>query len=257
MCLGFSVNHGCVVSCLAYSTAELGTELGGYGSGMLYVCYALTALFLSKPLVAGVGAKLGLLIGVGGYCIYVAAFLVAVVVKDGPLAWVVFLTCCAIGGCAGGVLWTAQGRYFALNAKKYAQALSRERVERDTKSGRRSQDMDADAAMEEAKEATTEFAGLFAMTYLGAETLCKLSSTAIYVLYDDSANAVVFAVYAMGAIGATVVVTRLNHLNDHGEGGVTVQKMRKGALDAVRLVGSDARLALLVRACVCVCVCVF
>lgn len=36
MCLAFSFNHGCVVSCLAYSTTELGTELGGYGSGVLY-----------------------------------------------------------------------------------------------------------------------------------------------------------------------------------------------------------------------------
>ena len=57
MAISFSVNHGCVVSCLAYSTAELGTDMGGYGSGVLYVFYALTALFLSKPVVAGLGAS--------------------------------------------------------------------------------------------------------------------------------------------------------------------------------------------------------
>lgn len=30
MSVAFSCNHGCVVSCLAYATAELGNKLGGY-----------------------------------------------------------------------------------------------------------------------------------------------------------------------------------------------------------------------------------
>lgn len=29
MSLAFSCNHGCVVSCLAYATSELGNDLGG------------------------------------------------------------------------------------------------------------------------------------------------------------------------------------------------------------------------------------
>ena len=61
MCIAFSVNHGCVVSCLAYSTTELGNSLGGYGSGVLYTFYALTAFFLSKPVVSMMGPKNGLL----------------------------------------------------------------------------------------------------------------------------------------------------------------------------------------------------
>lgn len=61
MCIAFSVNHGCVVSCLAYSTTELGNTLGGYGSGVLYIFYALTAFFLSKPVVSMMGPKNGLL----------------------------------------------------------------------------------------------------------------------------------------------------------------------------------------------------
>ncbi|KAJ1442737.1 hypothetical protein B484DRAFT_389866, partial [Ochromonadaceae sp. CCMP2298] len=106
MCVVFSANHGCVVSCLAYATTELGDSLGGYGSGTLYVFYALTALLLSKPLVEMVGPKYGLLCGVGGYCVYIGGFLFAVVVPD--LAWPVFLMAAAVGGMAGGVLWTAQ-----------------------------------------------------------------------------------------------------------------------------------------------------
>lgn len=35
MCIYFSANHGCVVSCIAYAASELGDLLGGYG---MYVC---------------------------------------------------------------------------------------------------------------------------------------------------------------------------------------------------------------------------
>jgi hypothetical protein len=109
-----------VVSCVTYATTELGDELGGYGSGILYIFYSLTALFLSKPLVEMVGPKNGLLFGVGGYCVYIGGFLIAVVSPD--LAWPVFIFAAAVGGTAGGVLWTAQGKYFAANALLYSEA---------------------------------------------------------------------------------------------------------------------------------------
>ncbi len=66
MCLAFSLNHGAVVSCLAYATAELGNDLGSTSSGILYTCYALTALLASKPFVASLGPKYALLAGVTG-----------------------------------------------------------------------------------------------------------------------------------------------------------------------------------------------
>jgi hypothetical protein len=66
MCIAFSLNHGAVVSCLAYAAAELGNDLGSTSSGILYVCYALTALLASKPFVAAVGPKYALLAGVTG-----------------------------------------------------------------------------------------------------------------------------------------------------------------------------------------------
>jgi hypothetical protein len=68
MCIAFSLNHGAVVSCLAYSTTELGNDLGSRSSGILYTCYALTALFVSKPFVASLGPKYALLAGVTGVC---------------------------------------------------------------------------------------------------------------------------------------------------------------------------------------------
>jgi hypothetical protein len=66
MCIAFSLNHGAVVSCLAYAAAELGNDLGSTSSGILYTCYALTALLASKPFVASVGPKYALLAGVTG-----------------------------------------------------------------------------------------------------------------------------------------------------------------------------------------------
>ena len=134
------------MSCLAYSTTELGNKLGGYGSGILFIFYALTAFFLSKPLVSMVGPKNGLLLGLTGYCVYVCGFLFAVLVPYA--AWPVFLIACMIGGIAGGLLWTSQGRYFSRNAKLYSEAsgISVEVV-------------------------NTTFAGIFATAYLGLEML--------------------------------------------------------------------------------------
>jgi len=265
MCIGFSVNHGCVVSCLAYSTAELGTQLGGYGSGVLYVFYALTALLLSKPVVGSLGPKMGLILGCGGYCVYVCGFFAAVLFKDGPAAWVSFLMSCAIGGTAGGILWTAQGRYFTKNAALYSDALLREKradfalannvktravsplhAAAGEESGTTG-DAEADEAAEELKVATATFAGFFATSYLGLETLCKVSSTAIFLMFDTGpGKTIVFATYASAAFIAAMLITRLNHLRDFGSGSLTWDTVKGGALDAGRLCMHDLDLALLI-----------
>lgn len=97
-----------------------GDTLGGYGSGVLYVFFALTALLIAKPIVVMIGPKLGLFCGTAGYCVYVGGFLFALLVP--ALAWPVFLIACAIGGIAGGLLWPSQGKYFARNAALYSEA---------------------------------------------------------------------------------------------------------------------------------------
>ena len=107
----------------------------------MYVFYALTAFFLSKPIVSMVGPKNGLLLGVIGYCIYIGGFLFAILVPS--MAWPVFIIAASIGvrhekyfvifflllnflpkGIAGGLLWPSQGRYFARNAKLYSDNTS-------------------------------------------------------------------------------------------------------------------------------------
>lgn len=268
MCAAFSVNHGCVVSCLAYSTAELGTQLGGYGSGVLYVFYALTALLLSKPVISCLGSKTGLILGTSGYCVYVCGFFGAVLFKEGVAAWIMFLLSCAVGGMAGGILWTAQGRYFTKNATLYSAALQREKrteyarahnvksrsgLEGAEAGGSGAAAAGGDGAAtpteeeeEELKAATATFAGFFATSYLGLETMCKISSTAIFLIFSKSAGkTIVFATYASAALLAAVLITRLNHLRDFGSGSLTWEAVKGGAMDAAYLCFSDVRLALL------------
>ena len=55
MSIAFGVNHGCAVTCLAFASTELGNSMGSATSGTLYVCYAVTAFLLARPIVAALG----------------------------------------------------------------------------------------------------------------------------------------------------------------------------------------------------------
>lgn len=121
MSIAFALNHGCVTTCLAYSSTMLGNSMGAVSSGCLYVAYAFSAFVLAKPVVAMIGPKNGLLLGMVGYCIYVGGFLLAMIAlrEWSPLSWGFSIVGGIIGGLAGGLLWTSQGRYFARNATLY------------------------------------------------------------------------------------------------------------------------------------------
>mmetsp|Transcript_8037 Transcript_8037/g.13366 ORF Transcript_8037/g.13366 Transcript_8037/m.13366 type:complete len:460 (+) Transcript_8037:69-1448(+) len=222
MCLAFSANHGCVVSCLAYATTELGDLLGGYGSGTLYVCYALTAFLFSKPLVEMVGPKFGLFLGVFGYCVYVGGFLVAVVASS--IAWPVFLGACAVGGTAGGLLWTAQGKYFAANSLMYASA--------------------SDKPVE---ETNAEFAGIFAMSYLGLEMITKLLATGVFLGLPDDADAIIFTIYSVVAVLCAFVVSfGISDLDKYGTWDFNFNVMVFNVKSTGILLKEDVRLLLMV-----------
>lgn len=221
MCVAFSFNHGSVVSCLAYATAELGNALGGYASGTLYVCYALTAFLLSKPVVSMVGPKNGLLLGVLGYCIYVGGFLFAIMVPT--LAWPVFIMSAAIGGVAGGLLWTSQGRYFSRNAKLYSEptGISVEKV-------------------------NATFAGIFATSYLGLEMVTKVLATVIFITTPDSAPFIIFTIYTVIAVSSCFVVAGLSDLDERGTWDFSCESITHNAGAAGKLVVEDPRLALMI-----------
>jgi hypothetical protein len=221
MSVAFATNHGCVVACLAYATTQLGDLMGGYGSGVLYVCYAVTSFLLSKPVVSMIGPKSGLLLGVGGYCVYVGGFLIAIMLP--VIAWPAFMIACAVGGIAGGFLWTAQGRYFSGNARLYAD-VSRLKLE----------------------EANSLFAGIFATSYLGLECITKALATIIFLNLPQNAPFVIFTIYTVLSVLSVFVVARLDDLKDYGTWSFNSADIFKNVYATGHLIVSDSRLALLV-----------
>ncbi len=221
MCIFFSLNHGCVVSCLAYASSILGDTLGAYGSGALYICYSLTALLAAKPVVAMVGPQTGLMIGVTGYCIYIGGFLFAAVVS--ALAWPVFLLACIIGGTAGGILWPSQGRYFAKNAKLYSESSG--------------------IAVD---KVNATFAGYFAASYLGFEMITKLLATILYLFFPDSAYYIVFSVYTVIAFVSCFMVFGLDKLDELGTREFSWETAKSQVFSVIMIVCTDLRLALMI-----------
>ena len=222
--IAFALNHGCVVTCLAYSSTMLGDEMGSVTNGCLYVSYAVVAFVAAKALVTTVGPKQSLLLGVMGYCVYVFSFLLAVLLLEEvpALSWALATVGAITGGAAGGLLWTAQGRYFARNATLYAQQ-TRQPLE----------------------VVNANLSALFATSFLGIETAMKLLATVFFLIFPTSAPAVVFTIYFLVASASVVVVSYLEDLDETGTGAWTYRAVSEDAGKVSRLVYFDRRLTLL------------
>lgn len=143
----FAMNHGVVTTPLAVSTTLLKLETATFGNGLLYVVTLFSSLLLGAPVVGQLGPKGGLTFGMFFYCLYIACFAGSLYFTSQE--WL-FTAGSACGGLAAGVLWTAQGTYFASSAS----ALSATGRSRD--------------------EATADLSGQFAFSYLLLEVLSKL-----------------------------------------------------------------------------------
>ncbi len=233
----FSVTHGTVVSCLSYASAELGTDMGSYGSFTLMFVYAFAAILLSKPIASQLGGKWALFTGIAGYCLYVGGFLFAIIVKSGAptLAWIVYIITCIIGGLSGGLLWTAQGRYFTKNSKLYSEALREEVEAGEAPNGITIEDTDV-------LKTNGKFAGVFALIYLGVEALTKISATIIFLTCGSAAAYIVFIVYTASAVAGAVFFLGCSDLGDKGNAEVTFEETLRGAGDAASLLREDKRL---------------
>eukprot|EP00438_Fugacium_kawagutii_P007334 Skav235728 [mRNA] locus=scaffold280:855828:857354:+ [translate_table: standard] len=151
----FALNHGVVTTPLAVSTTLLNLDTATFGNGLLYVVTLVSSLLLGAPVVGQLGPKGGLTFGMFFYCLYIACFAGSLYFTG--QGWL-FTAGSACGGLAAGVLWTAQGTYFASSAS----ALSSAGKSRD--------------------EATADLSGQFAFSYLLLEVLSKLGFSVLQTL---------------------------------------------------------------------------
>lgn len=185
-CLFYSITHATVDGVLAFATAELGKKLGGDSGFALYLSYTLSALLIAKPCQRYLGPKNAVIVGLYGMLVYVGSFFLAIMIPS--CAFPIFLTGASVGGIGAGVLWTAQGSYYSINAAIYAQASNKVEV-----------------------AVVTKFASIFAVFYLLLETSFKLLATAIYMAslkkvsqIEGEWRGIVFGIYFLSALASTI-----------------------------------------------------
>lgn len=181
--LFYSITHATVDAVLAFSSAELGGNVGSNAGFTLYIFYTLSAFLFAKPVLGLLGPKHSVIVGLTGLLTYVGCFFLALIFSSASLG--IFVTGAAIGGCGAGVLWTAQGTYYSLNADQYSQ---QQVVDKPT--------------------TLTNFAAIFAAFYLTFEAGFKLLATAIYLLAksSNSENSWRIAVFGMYTAAAFLSV---------------------------------------------------
>lgn len=177
MTILFAANHGCVVACLSLATARF-AAVGAWQSGILYLFYTGSAMFGATWLVKKLGGRDALVAGMGLYCVYVAAFLLATLNPDQQRSIAYFGA--GLGGAGAGFLWTAQGSYFATSAERHAKALG-----------------------QPLEQSTNSFGSTFAFYYLALEVLLRFFSSLSGSVHGFSWE-VVFGIYFLITVSTTV-----------------------------------------------------
>jgi len=198
----FAVNHGVVTTPLAVATSTLGMNVAAVGNGLLYVFTLFSSLLLGAPATASLGPKNSLSLGMLLYTVYAAGFGVSASLADGSTAqWTIFTLGSACGGVAAGILWTAQGSFFAGTATRLAEASGSSR-----------------------EAATSNLATSFASLYLGFEVASKLAFSALRALGLD--------VWVIGALytslGAAALLS-MERVHDVGSPGTREPKAKLAA----------------------------
>lgn len=162
------------------------------------------------------------LYGLLGASFYIFCFGLAVTFPT--LKWEFMIPGAALGGIGAGIIWTAQGMYFASSSMLYAKAhnLQPEHVH-------------------------ASFAAIFAASYLGIETVMKLMATAVYVGQDGSKYTapLLFLVYSIIALVASLAIRFISSLGDDGDGTMDTKEILQAVQGTARLLWSEPRIQLL------------
>ena len=182
MSICFALNHGVVTTPLAVATTLLQLDVANFGNALLYTVTLVSSLFLGAPTVGKFGPKGGLVFGMFFYCVYIGFFALSLLYTDSTQ--LLFTVGSACGGLAAGVLWTAQGAYFASSATQLAKSTEQTR-----------------------EGATAELSSQFAFYYLLLEVFSKLGFSALQALglQVSQIGLIYFAAGACSLIGITQV----------------------------------------------------
>jgi len=155
--------------------------VGYCGNAIHYLVTVPSAMLLSVPAAKGLGLKGALMVGMALYVIYICLFTAAAVNEDPITQKLIFGIGSISGGSAAGLLWTAQGGYFARTALYVARREDRQ-----------------------LEEATGELAAEFALYYLFFEFMSKVFFSVL--LAFDVAIWVASTIYSViGAISACML----------------------------------------------------
>lgn len=225
LCLSFGLNHAVVVSCLAFSSTLLGNDIGSSSLGVMYVFFAVAAFFFSNVFVLGIGSRESMLIGLTGYTIQASMFFLCLITINisSTLTWMLAIPSYIIGGIAAGIVWTAQGRIYRLHAKLYAERTGHNLA-----------------------HVNNQFAAIFTAYFLGFEALLKFMSTVGYFMISQSAEYVIFLLYAVLAWVACIIGYRLLDLDDPPSLNFSLISIGENAALTGKLLYMDAKLMLLV-----------
>jgi len=161
---------------------------------------------VAPPLIACLGLKRTVLFAMSCYCVYVGCFaLAAFVGKEAPSAqlWLFSAASCS-GGIAAGVLWTAQGGYFARTVDLLARKEGSER-----------------------SSLTSSLSGKFAFYLLMFEVVSKLTWSFLDRFYFH--GWVIAAGFTLTGATATALMTRSLELSSPNPAGSWTTKAKAAA----------------------------
>jgi len=120
MCIG--VNHGVEGIYFAYITLIYPSNLSWNCNMLVHAVYALSAAFIASPVTIKLGSKLGIVLGLALFCIQYLAFWICSMSLDAWYMPTVAYFGAISSGIGAGLLWTAQGTFFAQTAQRVADA---------------------------------------------------------------------------------------------------------------------------------------
>jgi len=224
MAVPLSLNVGAVSSTIAVASVDLGESLGNLAIALLFLMYTAVGC-VSPVLTQWRGPRPALVAALFAYSALPAACLAASLVPRWQ--WPLVVAGSTISGGAAGVLWSAQGVYYALSAELYAAA-----------------------AGVKPEAANAELGALFAALYLTAEMSLKLATSLVPILSGRrETNAPLFGLLTVVQLVCALIITRIDALEeDHVRCHASVESptrrpspARREVLSALRLFVEDSQ----------------